>query len=451
MSWELSEVEKPFVAQLVGMGWRHIEGDIDDPAVTGRARFAQVVQESALRAKLMELNTRDGQPWLDDERISQAVNAITRIGAAKLMEANRIATDLLPKGITVNGRPDWDGGRGQTIQYLDWAHLDRNQFTVIGNKPLFHTNQLLIASSFDQTRVGCIGGLFEHFTAWKTVVPRTEAEVAARLGKTVLSEQERTITGMLDPSNLFDIIRHFTLFMSVGGQTLKAVCRYPQFRAVNGALARLRTGKTRIQDGEHDRRGGIVWHTQGSGNSLTMVFLVRKLAHPTGFAALQSHRGHRPQGLAGATCRHRRPDRRAGGGGDQRRQIEGVGAPRQGPGLVFAMIQKYRANDLAGEPQATPARKAAESSPPSYVAPLSAVLNSDDAILVLVDEAHRSHGNDLHAYLMAGIPNAAKIDFTGTPGGGARRMPPAAGGHPARAHFGRSCSCVALNPTPSDD
>ena len=88
---------------------------------------------------------------------------------------------------------------------------------------------------------------------------------------------------------------------------------------------------------------------------------------------------------------------------------------RQGPGLVFAMIQKYRASDLAGEPQTTLARKAAEPSAPSYVAPLSAVLNGDDAILVLVDEAHRSHGNDLHAYLMASIPNAAKIGFTGTP------------------------------------
>jgi len=141
MGWELETVEKPFVAQLVGMGWRHIQGDIDDPAVTGRARFAQVVQErarfaqvvqeSVLRAKLAELNTRDGRPWLDDERISQAVSAITRISAAKLMEANRIATDLLRKGITVDGRPDWDGGRGQTIQYLDWAHPDRNQFTVI--------------------------------------------------------------------------------------------------------------------------------------------------------------------------------------------------------------------------------------------------------------------------------------------------------------------------------
>jgi type I restriction enzyme R subunit len=65
--------------------------------------------------------------------------------------------------------------------------------------------------------------------------------------------------------------------MTIEGQTVKSVCRYQQYRAVCRAIERLRTGKTRVQDGEHDRRGGIVWHTQGSGKSLTMVFLIRKL------------------------------------------------------------------------------------------------------------------------------------------------------------------------------
>jgi type I restriction enzyme R subunit len=92
-----------------------------------------------------------------------------------------------------------------------------------------------------------------------------------------LSEQERLVAGLLRPAHLLDIVRHFTLFMTIEGQTVKSVCRYQQYRAVNRAIERLRTGKTRVQDGEHDRRGGIVWHTQGSGKSLTMVFLIRKL------------------------------------------------------------------------------------------------------------------------------------------------------------------------------
>jgi type I restriction enzyme R subunit len=85
------------------------------------------------------------------------------------------------------------------------------------------------------------------------------------------------VAGMLRPAHLLDIVRHFTLFMVINGKTVKVLCRYQQFRAVQKAVQRLQTGKTRAQDGEHDRRGGIIWHTQGSGKSLTMVFLVRKM------------------------------------------------------------------------------------------------------------------------------------------------------------------------------
>jgi type I restriction enzyme R subunit len=70
---------------------------------------------------------------------------------------------------------------------------------------------------------------------------------------------------MLRPAHLLDILRHYLLFMNVAGQTIKTVCRYQQYRALNRALGRLRTGKTRAQDGEYDRRSGIIWHTQGSG------------------------------------------------------------------------------------------------------------------------------------------------------------------------------------------
>lgn len=131
MGWELEEVEKPFVAQLVGMGWSYLEGCIDNPVVTDRSSFSEVIQEGVLRPQLRDLNRRNGAPWLDDERISQAVAALTRIGAPRLLEANQTATELLLKGITVEGLPGWDGGRGQTIQYIDWSAPANNQFTVI--------------------------------------------------------------------------------------------------------------------------------------------------------------------------------------------------------------------------------------------------------------------------------------------------------------------------------
>ncbi len=481
MGHELDDVEQRFIDQLVGMGWAHVAGSLDEPGATRCEGFSQVILEPLFRQKLRELNLRDGKPWLDDGRISEAVAAITRIGASELMEANQVATELLLKGHTVDGVADWNAGRGQTIQYIDWASPERNQFTVVsqfridyppghdrgkgfvvpdlvlfvngiplivveckspsvaeplpeavdqlrrysnqrranfevedneGNEALFHTNQLLIATSFDETRVGCIGAAFDDFTTWKTVTPLTESEVAASLGKDKLSEQERTIAGMLSKSNLFDIVRHFMLFMQSGGQTIKAVCRYQQFRAVSKAVQRLQTGLTRVQDGEHDRRGGIIWHTQGSGKSLTMVFLVRKLRTDpklrrfkvivvTDRKDLQRQLSE-TAALTGETVEVATS-----------RYALGALVRRKAPGLIFGTVQKYRNADMADE---DPLR--AEDLPryPRVAdEPRGDVLNEDSNILVLVDEAHRSHGNDLHAYLMAGMPNCAKIGFTGTP------------------------------------
>ena len=165
--------------------------------------------------------------------------------------------------------------RRYTNQRRASGEVDDNE----GNERLFHTNQLLIATtstrrvSARSRRVPPLRGVEGDADARSR-----EAEVAAALGKAPTSlEQERLVAGMLRPAHLLDVVRHFTLFMAADGQTVKIVCRYQQYRAVNRAIDRLRTGKTRRQDGEHDRRGGIVWHTQGSGKSLTMVFLMRKL------------------------------------------------------------------------------------------------------------------------------------------------------------------------------
>ncbi len=107
MGWELATVEKPFVEQLLTMGWRYVEGDLDVPARTGRASFSEVIQEATLRHQLHALNLGPtGQPWLDDERLTQAVGAITRIPAHRLMEANHAATELLLGGLRgVEGLP----------------------------------------------------------------------------------------------------------------------------------------------------------------------------------------------------------------------------------------------------------------------------------------------------------------------------------------------------------
>ncbi|WP_434141516.1 type I restriction endonuclease subunit R (plasmid) [Pseudomonas luteola] len=490
MGWELDDVEKPFVTQLQALGWAYNAGSLDDPAVTGRTNFAEVIQEGLLHEQLRALNLGpDGTPWLDDARLSEAMAAITRLGTHKLMEANEKATALLIRGLTVDGLPGWDGGRGQTIHYIDWDTPANNRFTVInqyrvdcppgfnsgkafivpdlvllvngiplvvveckspsipeplaeavdqlrrysnqrkaafevddneGNESLFATNQLLVASSFDQARVGCVGAAFEHYAQWKTVVGPdgggSETEVAQTLGKSALSEQERLIAGLLAPAHLLDVVQNFMLFMQAGGQTIKTVCRYQQYRAVNRAIARLKSGPTRLQDGEHDQRGGIIWHTQGSGKSLTMVFLVRKMRAEEQlrrFKVIVVTDRKDLQGQLSVTATL------TGEVVDVAESTAGVKAlaRRKGPGLIFATIQKYRDPDSAGDaPLTADDLPKAEEPKASYKAYNKfELLNEDDSILVLVDEAHRTQAGDLHANLLAGLPNCARIGFTGTP------------------------------------
>ena len=344
---EFTEVEQPFIDQLVLMGWEHTPGSLEDPSLTGREGFREVLLLQELKAALYRINLdRDGKPWLDEGRIMQAVNALLRLGTGKLLEANRKATELLIKGTVVDGVEGWDQGRGRTVHFIDWDNLQNNSFRAInqfqvacpagqsdrhirpdivlfvngiplviveckspyaatpledavnqlqryanrrrdlgvvdlseGNEQLFHYSQFVVATCGEQARAGTFSSLAVHFLEWKDTSPTPMAEVAAELGKAgaALTSQEKLVAGMLRPAHLLDIVRHFTLFMESGGRTVKLVCRYQQFRAVQLAIQRMLTGKTRARDGEQDRRGGIIWHTQGSGKSLTMVFLIRKM------------------------------------------------------------------------------------------------------------------------------------------------------------------------------
>ena len=500
---EYTDVEKPFIDQLVWQGWEYLAGSVDDPAVTHRESFAQVIMEPLLRERLRRLSLRDGEPWVDETRLDQAVAAITRLPASKPLEANKQATELLLNGLPVEGLEGWDGGRGQVLRYIDWDEPTNNVFTVVnqfkvkcppghdsakghvipdlvlfvngiplvvvecksrtvpeglsqavdqlrryhdqrflesevgeheGAPALFFTSQFLVASNFDEARVGTIGARFAHYLSWKTVAPMREAEVVTDLGVADLSAQQRLIAGMLTRANLLDIVRHYTLFMNLGGQDIKLVCRYPQFRGITRAIERLKTGKTRREDGESDRRGGIVWHTQGSGKSLSMVFLVRKLRTDPELRCFKvvviTDRKDLQAQLSATAELTGESVEKAGNTVALKKLLA-----RDGPGLVFGTIQKYRDPDAddeneAGETYArddhgldSGRRDAAErgtsaspSTPrkPTLSEPFE-VLNTSEDILILVDEAHRTQAGDLHANLMRALPNAARIGFTGTP------------------------------------
>ena len=474
---ELSEVEQPFVDQLISMGWKYTTGSSDYPSASGRESFRDVLLLDDLREALARINgDDDGQPWLDEGRVSTAVSAIQRPDAIKLMEANQACTELLLRGIAVEGLPGWEGGRSRTARFIDWDDPENNTFRVVnqfkleepggqahkhiipdlvlfvngiplvvveckspsisdpmdeaigqlqrysnqrywlegneGNERLFHTNQFMVATCFEQARVGTIGAQVHHFMEWKDTAPVPLAEVAASLGKEKLSRQESLVAGMLRPEILLDITRHFILFHADQGRTIKIVTRYQQYRAVHSAVERLLTGATRAKDGQHDRRGGIVWHTQGSGKSLTMVFLVRKLR------TMPELRRFKVVVVTDRTDLQKQLSDTAELAGEKvkiGRSVRGVKKllAQKGPGLVFAMIQKYQERDLdpdadgAGEDLATAGALVDVGEFP--------VLNEDESILVLVDEAHRSQASALHANLLRALPNCARIGFTGTP------------------------------------
>jgi type I restriction enzyme R subunit len=459
---EYLRVELPLIEQLKGLGWGHVEGTKGDPGVTGRESFREVFLEGRLWEALRRINLdHDGKPWLDDGRIAQAVGVLLRPKAVRLVEVNQELTERLLLGTTVAGVPGWDHGRDQVVQFIDWEHPQRNDFLVVnqfrvdepggqghkfivpdlvlfvngiplvvieaksptvvepmvkairqlrryagqrgqpeGNERLFYTNQFVVATCFEKALAGTFTSEDEHFAEWKTTEPVPEADVCASLGVIALSSQERLVAGMLAPERLLDLVRHFTLFMPAGPRTVKVVARYQQYRAVQRALERLTAGATRVQDGESDRRGGIIWHTQGSGKSLTMVFLVRAMRSRPELIRFK---------VVAVTDRTDLEDqlsRTASLTGESILTATSVVKLKEllavpGKALIFAMIQKYR------NPQA---RKTDDAEQKSL-----GVLDKSKDVVVLVDEAHRSQGSDLHANLLRALPNCARIGFTGTP------------------------------------
>lgn len=453
--WE--RVERPLLEHLEALGWETLVWSERQPSHSvERSSDRDVLLEQRVSEALLRINLGPtGEPWLDEARIKAAVAELKTMPAgAQLLEANQESTRLLLKGTTVAGIDGWDGRRDQTVNYIDWDDWEANDFLAVsqfavatpgqapnirpdvtlfvngvpivvieakppghdsgitdaidqlrryanqrgstaveGSEQLFWTNQLTVATTGERAEAATFSALPEHYMAWKDPYPATVEEVAATLGKSTdsITQQELLTAGMLTPKRLLDIVRHFTLFTESGtGRTVKIVGRYQQYRGAQRAMKRLLTGDTLAEDGHVDRRGGIIWHTQGSGKSLTMVFLIR---------AMRSHPELRRFKIVLVTDRLdlQRQLRETAGLSDETVMVARNSAEMRkllsqpGPGVVMATIQKYGDEEI------------------------QETLNQSNSILVMVDEAHRSHSSDLHASLRNAVPNAARIGFTGTP------------------------------------
>jgi type I restriction enzyme R subunit len=484
---EYTQVELPFIEQLKWLGWEHIEGDIDVPYLTERESFRDVLLKDRLRDAIRSINLDEsGEPWLDEGRIREALGQIERLGAMKLMEANERATELLLKGVPVEADEERFAGREPTVHFIDYEHPERNDFLAInqfrvdvpggqtfiipdivlfvngipvgvveckspkitdpldeaidqllrysnqrnwidvdeGVERLFHYNQVMIGTYAYQAVAATVGAQPEHFLEWKDTSPVPMSEVTAELDVESLTSQQTLIAGMLRKEHLIDLIRNFSVFKHESGKTTKILAHYQQFRAVHAALHRLTHGQTRREHGESDQRGGVVWHTQGSGKSLTMVFLVRKMRMlprlrrfkvvvVTDRIDLQKQLGD-TAALAGETVRV----------AQSTKKLKSI-LREKGADLVFATIQKYHEREDV-KSEVIEFSRADLRTESDILRDVDAnrlvlddvefpVLNESEEIVVLVDEAHRSHTSTAHANLMKALPNCAKIAFTGTP------------------------------------
>ena len=125
---EYVHVEQPTINQLKSMGWQYIEGSWDDPQVTDRENFKQVLIGDRLKAAIKRINLDDdGKEWLDDTQVNAAVSQLERLGAQRLMEANQAATELLLKGTSVLGQD----GKPHPVHFIDFEHPNRNEFLAI--------------------------------------------------------------------------------------------------------------------------------------------------------------------------------------------------------------------------------------------------------------------------------------------------------------------------------
>lgn len=235
--------------------------------------------------------------------------------------------------------------------------------------------------------------VLKHFYQWNDPYPRTLDELEH--GAATPNSQQRLVAGMFDRKNLIDIVRVFTCFIS---GRVKIVGRYQQFRAVKKAVKRLLEGHNKWE------RGGIIWHTQGSGKSLTMMFLIREMHIHTQLASwkvvlvtdrtqLQKQLLHTGNDV-GYTIRT--ASRINPGGRKDGNSLKELLA-NDNSDIVLAMIHKFQ-----------------ERSELESITPFPE-LNRAENVLILTDEAHRSQYSILAANLDKALPNATSIAFTGTP------------------------------------
>ena len=258
-----------------------------------------------------------------------------------------------------------------------------------GAPELFYYNLLCVAHCGAAAAYAALGAPENAYVEWKSVLPYSEDE-ARRLFGVEPRGQAQLIVGLLAPATLLDILRDYVIYEPERGRLVKKLPRYQQHRAVRAALARILQGR------KPEDRGGVVWHTQGSGKSLTMLWLATKLrreprlGNPTIVVVTDRRQLDRQISNTFERCGFPAPEQ-ATSSRDLRRLLT-AGASR----TVMSTIQKFEEALTAPEGRMD-------------------ALDASENVIVMVDEAHRTQYGVLASRMRKALPNAVLIGFTGTP------------------------------------
>ncbi|MFL5629180.1 MAG: type I restriction endonuclease subunit R, partial [Ktedonobacteraceae bacterium] len=253
---------------------------------------------------------------------------------------------------------------------------------------LFPYNEVLVVSDGVEARIGSLTSDWERFMPWRTI----EGDDLAPKG---MPELEVLIKGVFEQRRFLDILHNFIVFEVDGSKITKKIAAYHQFHAVNKAVA----STVRASSPEGDKRVGVIWHTQGSGKSLSMVFyagkIIRHQAMQNPTLVVLTDRNDLDDQLFGTFALCQDTLRQAPVQAEDREHIQTLLRVASG-GVVFTTIQKF----LPEKDQQYPS------------------LSDRRNIVVIADEAHRSQYDFIDGYarhMHDALPNASFIGFTGTP------------------------------------
>jgi type I restriction enzyme R subunit len=456
-----STVESAALAWLSELGWqvKHSSEIAPDGLFAERQDYGQVVLNQRLRDALARLNLD-----LPPEALQDAFRKLVNPPGATLEQRNRALHRMLVDGVTVEyRRPDGAiaGAQARVLDFdtpenNDWLAV--NQYTVVENRhtrrpdvvlfvnglplavielknpadeqatiwsayqqlqtykqeipSLFTYNEVLVISDGLEARIGTLTADRDRFMPWRTITGEAIAPPE-------LPQLEVLVRGVFEPKRFLQLVRDFIVFEDEGGGKLaKKMAGYHQFHAVNVAVeetlraAELQASAIAEETGRYeagrkpggkpgDRRIGVIWHTQGAGKSLTMVFyagrIIRHPAMENPTIVVLTDRNDLDGQLFGVFSRCRELLGQEPVQAESRAHLRELLQNRQAGGIIFTTIQKFLPEERGDR---------------------YPVLSDRRNIVVIADEAHRSQYDFIDGFarhMRDALPNACFIGFTGTP------------------------------------